>query len=266
MVSGLSIGFMIISLLISIILPIFMTIYFYRRYKIFIGAVFIGALMFLLFQLVTRIPLLTLLPRYDWYKNLMSNTLTAGIFLGLTAGIFETTGRFIGLKFMLRKRQEWENGIAYGIGHGGFEAIVLIGLASLSNIANSLLINSGVFDSIAGTQVPLETAQMIKDSLINTPPFFFLAGGIERALVLPIHMALSLMVLYGIRKGRYVHLLYAALLHALLDAPIAVMSMKGLNIWLIEVYVAVFTVAALVYIVKLRRLFAINEVNMSIEE
>lgn len=72
--------------------------------------------MFLVFQLVTRIPLLTFLPRFDWYKSFMENVFAAGIFLGLTAGIFETAGRFIGLRFLLGKRQEWKNGIAYGIG------------------------------------------------------------------------------------------------------------------------------------------------------
>lgn len=81
--------------------------------------------MFLVFQLVTRIPLLTFLPRFDWYKSFMENVFAAGIFLGLIAGIFETAGRFIGLRFLLGRRQEWKNGIAYGIGHGGLEAVVL---------------------------------------------------------------------------------------------------------------------------------------------
>jgi len=266
MVSGLSIAFMAVSLLISVLLPIFLTVYFYRKYRIFIGAVFVGALMFFLFQMVIRIPLLNFLPRYEWYINLMSTSIAAGIFLGLTAGIFETAGRFLGLKFILKNKQKWENGVAYGIGHGGFEAIVLIGLSSLSNIANSMLINSGVFDSIVGAQIPQETVQALKDGLISTPPFLFLMGGLERVLVIPIHIALSLIVLYGIIKGRHVYLLYAVLLHALLDAPVSILSMYGVSIWLIELYVALFTVAALIYIVKSKEQFTVAEVSEATEK
>ena len=96
--------------------------------KILSGISFTGAAVFILFQLVTRIPLIQLvLPGMDWYKEtIQSNIWTYGLFLGFTAGLFEEVGRYLAFILIL-KNLDWKNAVAFGIGHGGIEAILLVG-------------------------------------------------------------------------------------------------------------------------------------------
>jgi uncharacterized membrane protein YhfC len=45
----------------------------------------------------------------------------------LTAGVFEETARYIAYRFLL-KEHNMENGLIYGVGHGGIESIMLVGV------------------------------------------------------------------------------------------------------------------------------------------
>jgi len=128
MVSGLSIAFMIITFLLSVGLPVGLVIFFYKKQRISIKAVLVGALMFFIFQVVIRIPALTIIQRQGWYSIFaLQNMVLSDILIAFTAGLFETAGRYLGLRFLLKNKLERKNGIAYGIGHGGIEAILLIG-------------------------------------------------------------------------------------------------------------------------------------------
>ena len=54
---------------------------------------------------------------------------------GLMAGLFEETGRYLAFSFALKKyRAKNVNALMYGAGHGGFEAIVIVGLTMINNI------------------------------------------------------------------------------------------------------------------------------------
>ena len=49
----------------------------------------------------------------------------------LAAGVFEETARYLGLSLLCRRDASLVTGFAYGTGHGGIEAILLAGTASL---------------------------------------------------------------------------------------------------------------------------------------
>ncbi len=66
----------------------------------------------------------------------------------LAAALFEETGRFIIMKFFMRKLLERQNTLLYGIGHGGIEAILLEGFTSISNKVVLLMINTGKIDTV----------------------------------------------------------------------------------------------------------------------
>jgi uncharacterized membrane protein YhfC len=54
---------------------------------------------------------------------------------GLMAGLFEETGRFLAFKTILRsKRNNDANALMYGAGHGGFEAMMILGITMISNL------------------------------------------------------------------------------------------------------------------------------------
>jgi len=252
LVSTASIAGMIFSLLVTFLLPIGLGVYFYKKHRIYLPAIAIGALAFAVTQVFTRIPLLQWLSTQAWYVQMTQNTLLIALFLSITAGLFEETGRFIGYKYILKDRLEWKNGIAYGIGHGGFEAIAIVGLANINNLVVSNLINSGQVDSI-GAALPAETLAYVTGQLINSPPIFFVLGGLERIMVIVIHIALSLIVLYGVMNQKNVYWLYAVLLHAMVNIPAVLF--QAYSVWLTEGILFVMFVIALIFITKSRKWF-----------
>ena len=86
MVSSLSIACMFITLLIVFLFPIGLLIYMYRKERIALKAVLVGAIVFVVFQLLTRIPLLSALAGQEWYQNLVENPLFYAIVIGGLSG------------------------------------------------------------------------------------------------------------------------------------------------------------------------------------
>lgn len=249
MVSGLSIALMAITLLIVFVFPIGLWIYFYKREKISGIAVLVGALTFFVSQIVLRIPLLQLLQSQSFYAVIGKNIWLNSLFLSLTAGIFEEMGRFLSFKFLLKNKLQWKNGIAFGIGHGGIEAIMLTGLTYLNNLIFSLMINSGAFEQISGTMSP-EMSNYIISGLTGTNSFMFLVAGMERVFAIIAHIAFSMIVLYGVKYRKNIYVVFAILAHTLLNAPSVILS-HYFGLWG-EVYVLLFAVLSIVIIKRFR--------------
>lgn len=197
-----------------------------RRRKGTGRAFFLGVLAFVISQLLIRIPLLGLvLPQYAWYGVLQLNPWVYGLFLGLTAGLFEETARWAAIRFFLKEKQECEHGLAFGLGHGGIEAVMLVGIPLL-RMALQLL---------AGKAALL---------FVNAGSLF--VSGMERLFAMTFHVGASLLVMYGVRRRKLIFLLAAILLHTLLDAAIVILpAVWGTGIAEIEVYTALMAVATL---------------------
>lgn len=242
--------FLLISVLIMFFLPLALIIYSYKKEKISMKAVAVGAVIFFVFQIIIRIPLLNIIQTQPWYVKLNNESiLGTALFLGITAGIFEECGRFIGFKYLLKNNLEWKNGIAYGIGHGGIES-VYIGLSALSYLVYSFAANNGSIINLLGSK---EKADALVSMLSNTPSFMFAIGGIERIFALTIQIALSLLVLYGVMNNKYVFLIYAIALHAVVDSPL--LLLKSYGTITVEGYVMICAVISFVYILKSKKIF-----------
>ncbi len=178
-----------------------------------------GALAFVISQLLIRIPLLKfVLPQYAWYGVLQLNPWTYGLFLGLTAGLFEETARWIAICFFLKGKQEREHGLAFGLGHGGIEAIVLVGVPLLG----------------AALQLFTDKAAL---PFVGAGSLFII--GIERLFAITFHVGASLLVMYGVRRRKPFFLLAAIFLHTLLDAAVVILpAVWGTGIAGIEVCAA----------------------------
>jgi len=222
----------------------------HRKLKFIWKSVLIGALIFLFFQILTRLPLLGYLSKNAWYVEFsMKYYFLFGFLLALSAGLFEEIGRYIGFKFFLKNHLTWENGIAYGIGHGGLES-VFIGTAFLNDLIISIVINTG--HTIPGL------TQSIVSILTEAPSYQFLIGGIERVFAFPGQVGFSLIVLYAVKNKKFSFLLLAILLHTILDF-IAVVLAK--NVWLAELCVGIFAIAFLVWILKSKKYFEVNSIQ-----
>lgn len=255
MVTGLSIFFMAISLLIGICFPIGLAIYFYKKDRVSISVIFLGALTFTVFQILTRIPILNYIQSQQWFIEFSSNFALLWIFLGLTAGVFEELGRFIMYKLFMKKKLSRSNAIAFGIGHGGIEAVLLLSIPMVNNIVLSIMINNGIFAEKIAPTLPLAQAIQIKNALTSTAPYMFAMGGIERILAIVIQIAFSVLVMYGVKTGKFRYVVYAILAHMLVDTPIGFLSKAGVGIWGIEAFVAVCAMIGYIYIKKSKQTF-----------
>ena len=251
MVSTLSILSMVVTVLISIGLPIILAIYMYRKYRAKMKAVLVGALMFIIFQGVLRIPLMTYIQTKGFYKDFAGRHMVITmLIIALTAALFETAGRYIGLKFLLKNDLEWKNGIAYGIGHGGIEAVMLVGISYAANLVLSILINTHNVSSLMYSQ------------LIETRSDLFLAAGVERLVTIIFHIALSLIVLYAIMYRKKIYVLLCIALHTFVDFSAIFLSAKKVPVWGIEGCLVVIGILSLIYIIKSREIFNdTSEVN-----
>ncbi|ADL41670.1 protein of unknown function UCP033101 [Caldicellulosiruptor obsidiansis OB47] len=259
MISNLKIIFMCITLIISVFFPFVLAVIVLKKYSGVLKSILIGALIFFISQIVLRMPIIQILSKQNYFIEFSKHYILYSLFLGMTAGIFEEIGRYIGFRGFLKDRLNYQNGIAYGIGHGGIESVLIVGITYINNIVYSFLINAGILDSLLKGKVGAGVVGTIKSALINTPDSAFLFAGFERIFTMAIQIALSLLVLVAVKKRKLYYLLLAILLHTIIDAPVAYMSLLKVNIFVLEFVVLLWAVLSLVYIIKWQDIHRIQE-------
>ncbi len=256
MVSGLSIITMVFVALFCVAVPTLAFVYVNKREKYARRGLLAGILSFFILQMIIRIPVLqVLLPQFEWYKTLVENPLGIALFLGFTAGLFETVGRWVFMKFMLKGKESYGTGLAHGIGHGGIEAVLLVSLAYVNLIIYSFMINSGTFDALIVGEAA-EQISAVKESLINTSPALYLVAALERLFAMVFHVAMSVLLMEGFAKKRVLpYFLIVLGLHSLIDFLAVYLGQMGVPIWGIELMVGLFAVGGAVYIYKAKSRF-----------
>jgi len=171
------------------------------------------------------------------------------IVLGLLAGLFEETARWIGYKLLKKKGDSFGAALTLGAGHGGIEAMI-IGASVLLGLVQmiTLLTSDAALQALQPNQAAL--AQMQIKEYWATPWHMPLAGAVERIGAVGLHIALSVMVWMAISFRKPIWFWLAILYHAVVDA-FAVLAMSfALNIWLIELVLIVVSFSMLYIILK----------------
>ena len=242
-----------ISLIVCVALPVVPFIVMQAK-KQRIGRAFLfGVLAFFVSQIVLRIPLLQLIGQTFWFQTLSMNRVLYGLFLGITAGLFEEFARFLACGLLLKRNRRYVDAVAFGFGHGGIEAVLLAGLPLLNSLIMIVAMNKGTLDSLVG---PAQ-AEAIAKQLSTLTPLMASLGGVERILAVSTHLGLSILVFTGfVRNKPWRYLLIAILLHAVVDASVVIVpayvNMDALGL---EAMVAVFALALLAWGLWAKRLF-----------
>ena len=178
-----------------------------------------GVLVFLVFQLLTRIPLVIVLADTVLAPVLRTSTVFNWIWLvieAVTAGLFEEVGRYVGYRlFMRRETKTWSKAVMFGLGHEGLESIVMVGVVNVL-----ALLNIAIISVINVNNLPIAQRQVIHQLVasINAQPIWFpLLAAWERFWSFPLQVALSVIVLQVFRRSQIRWLYLAILLHALID-------------------------------------------------
>jgi uncharacterized membrane protein YhfC len=264
---------MITTLIICFAAPILSFLLLRRRHARMAGPLVAGALAFYVSQMLIRIPLLQFgLPFLQKQGIEINGGFLYLLALSLSAGLFEETARVGAFRLLIKERRTWASGVAFGIGHGGIEAILLVGMTYVNNLVFSTLYNQGTLNVFLEGKVPPETVSAIVSALTGTSADQFFAAGLERLMTMAIHIALSLIVLEGILKGHtWLFWLLAVLLHGGVNLMSSGLVAAGFGIWWSESALLVVAAIAVMYVFTSKRRFPdettdVDEAHKALEE
>lgn len=257
MVSVATIICIVISLLVCLFLPVGLVAGFALKHKKqgIVSAWFLGAAGFFVTQILIRIPILTVLQSQAWFLDFSQNHLFFYAFsLAFTAGLFELAGRFVVAK-TLAKNLTADRALAAGLGHGGIEAMLLIGMTYINNLAYIVMINSGTFDAAlaeaAALGVDVSQLETIRTQLVSSSPTLFLLGGFERILAMTAHAAMSMIVCYGVAHKKVLPSVLVCLgIHTMIDLTAGLSLLAGTVLSQTTVYAIIYLILALVAVVS----------------
>lgn len=191
------------------------------------------------------------------------STLAYVIYGILAAGIFEECGRYVILRYIVKKNKTKENIVMYGIGHGGIEvwAITLVSLASNFAIAFTLKTQGaeGLMQFIGLSEgVPaslLNSVIAAVSAAVEFNGFTAFLNIFERLICMFVHIGLTVIVAYGIEKSQKKYLLAAIIFHAVTDIFAALYQRGAVGIFVTEIWLAVCAVLLTIWSVKLYKKF-----------
>lgn len=254
MVSNSTIISMFVPIVFTILLFIGLILVYRKKTGIYTKSLIIGAVGFFVFtqvlEKVLHVVVLTNFPNYADHPWLF------GLYGAFAAGIFEELGRFILFTWLLKKYLDYKGGISFGVGWGGIEAVLLPLMVLLPNIIFAFMINAGTFEASMADKLPADQIATLKDSLINAEVSGYLLACVERFFAVFIQIALSLLVLLGVVKKKFMYVIYAILIHAAIDFPLAFYQTGHIkSLWIIEAYLVVVGLLSFAFINKVRKSF-----------
>lgn len=209
---------MVFTLAVVFILPIAACIVVKVKCKAKISSMIVGAGTFILAAMVLEQILHTVVLGLAG-EELTKNILLYAIYGGLAAGIFEETGRYLAMKFCMKGTLDKENALMYGVGHGGMEAILLIGPTYISNLMMSYMINQGTNNGVLSQMDTATKEAMLQglSQLWELPSNTFYLAGVERLCAFVLQIALSYLVYLSVKEGKKGNFLLAIGLHMAVD-------------------------------------------------
>ena len=241
-----------INYALMILIPIVVAIFIRRRTGAPWRLFFIGAVTFIASQ-VLHIPFNFVVQRSGLLPSdttLMTNLLLYAAFLGLSAGVFEETARYLTYRFWAKDARSWSRGLMLGAGHGGSEAIIVGALAAVNFVALLATVNSPT----AMNALPAGQRQLVTDALaqiLDAPTGMLLLGAVERLFAIAAHLAMSLLVLQVFLRRNIAWLFASIGFHTLLNM-VAVVAAARLSPFATEGIIGLFALLALFIIFRLR--------------
>lgn len=228
----------IIAIVIEIGLPLVLAVVFHKKFKVSWAIFFVGLALFLVS--LARLPLNSFVAGILRYNFLGENLILVSIlFPSFTAALFEEGFRTLGIGLIIRNKT-YEKGLMYGLGHGGGgETMIFVGASLLANF-----VIYKFFPAFPG-------ADLLKTRFEAVSWFMPLVGAGERILAIIIQIALSVLIMYAFLNKKYYFIIFAFLLHLILDFTAVYINIKLGILWA-EISVIVFAAIALALILLLK--------------
>jgi uncharacterized membrane protein YhfC len=249
-----------VSALLAALFPVAIFLICRKRMTLLMRNIFIGAAVFFVFAGV--------LEKALHFYVLKANPVTAAwfplhpvafaLYGCLAAGLFEETGRYLGMRYLVRNSGNPGTAVAYGIGHGGIEAILIGSLAGAGSLVLGVLLNSGLLESSAGHGPDADKLMQLRANLQALSVTTVAMGTLERFIALLIQIGLSLIVWRAVETRRLGFLALAIFLHALIDFPAGLAQTRQLPIPVVEGLLVIVGIGIIVFFLsKLPRKLAV---------
>lgn len=250
-VSLFSMAGMLFSLVVSVGLPLVLAIFIHKRTNARLISLLVGATVFIAFALILE-QILHVVVFSSAGDVLASNLLLYALYGAMAAALFEETGRYIGMRFFMKDTLDSGNALMYGVGHGGVESIMLLGMTSFNNLVTSVMINNGgIAQSIA--QMDAAEAQATYEQfrvLWESPSYLFFLSGMERIAAILLQISLSIFMYRAVKNRSRSCLLLAYGIHFSIDFS-TVLASGFLPAAAVELTLFALTAVAVWYAIRL---------------
>lgn len=217
-----SVTSMVIVALICTAVPFLFLGYYKSKKKVNVSSFFIGMAVYFLFALIGEWLFNFILFRgfsLSVFLNRTDHPVYYALYGAIVAGVFEETGKYIGLKKWMPSRPGKENAFLFGVGHGSFETIAYGSSLFMGNIIIALMVNSfGIDGYLEKVRITDEAAITQQTALIHQlmaiPPAENFTAGIERILALIFQASLTIFVFLSLNHEKLKYLFpIAVVLH-----------------------------------------------------
>jgi uncharacterized membrane protein YhfC len=152
-------------------------------------------------QIMVRIPIITFvgIELQDEVQRSVPATFAWFFTLALTAGVFEEVGRWLGYRFLFRRRdpRTWHNALMYGTGHAAVESAILVGLlgvvASLASYVTLIALDPSTIPG--ATPETLRQIEQVRQQYAALQGWEPLLGTLERIFATAFHISAAVLVL-----------------------------------------------------------------------
>ena len=215
----------IVPIVLLLLIGILPTVYWMRTHKgqVKISYFIAGALGFIVSAriLESGFHYFLLLADNPISQFLNGNTVAFILYGMIMAGIFEECGRYIVLKFIMKKHRTRENAVLYGIGHGVIEILTVVLPVILLYLVIATSLQNGSVDSVLkalhvtekNAAVAMQSFQAAAQFNVETAVITVL----ERISSIGIHIGCSIIVYYSVIVENKKYLCGAVLLHMMVD-------------------------------------------------
>ena len=251
MVTTATIVWLAVSAAWCILLPIALLIWWRRTRKAKLLPALAGALVFLVFArgLEAGLHMVCIMGDNPVARAINASPWLYMLYGGLAAGIFEETGRYVAFRWIIGKKRfpERDTAVTYGIGHGGIESILLLGVTFALYAVLAVFALKGDYEgALALTKGDAATLAMLMGQIGQITPVTCLLNMVERTGAILFHIALSCFVFLAARdRTQRSWFPFAIALHAIADMPAALYQRGMLPLWSIELWLWVVTLYAL---------------------
>lgn len=211
----------------------------------------VGIMVFIAFsRMLEMIPhSLFLLSSNPVSKAINGNVVLYVIYAATVAALFEETGRYLAFRFVLTKHPNKETAVTYGIGHGGIECILVLGVTYIQYYAYGQLINNGSMDKMLSaykdSSQSVDALNQLITNIKGVTQMTCYMADLERISAMMVQVALSILVFQAVYVAGKKYMYWVAVaLHFLMDVP-AALYQKGV-LKLLPTEIILFVYAALV--------------------